>query len=378
MDEATPTYITVAIHTYGKALELKSVLEAEGIETILQNINLKNPCVGAGVRVRIKETDLPAALRVIENPDAFSSHEGSGDGDRRKRTILVPVDFSDHSMKACEAAFSIATAQHASIHLLHTYTDPYLTDSLQLSESLTYEVEETFNRRNMQLLADRQMDHCKSTLRDRIKKGELPPVNISSTVVEGIPEEAIIKATKDLSPILVVMGTRGADAKERDLIGSVTAEVLDSSRVPVFTVPPLEKRSADLLGNVMNLMMFVNFDQEDFIALDLLHRFLPPSRDGKISFISLKSPKSAANFNAQSYHGLLNYAERHYPESHFSVSCATADELLASFSNVTPGSIPDLIAVPSRHRNLFARLFNPGMAHKLLFHTDIPMIVIPV
>ena len=38
----------------------------------------------------------------------------------------------------------------------------------------------------------------------------------------------------------------------------------------------------------------------------------------------------------------------------------------------------DLIVVPNRRRNAFSRLFNPGLAHRLLFHTDIPMLVIPV
>jgi len=38
----------------------------------------------------------------------------------------------------------------------------------------------------------------------------------------------------------------------------------------------------------------------------------------------------------------------------------------------------DLVVVPNRRRNAFSRLFNPGLAHKLLFRTDIPMLVIPV
>ena len=66
-------YITVAIHTFDRALALRSLLESEGIEVVLQNVNLTDPAIASGVRVRILETDLPLALRVIENADVFSS-----------------------------------------------------------------------------------------------------------------------------------------------------------------------------------------------------------------------------------------------------------------------------------------------------------------
>lgn len=64
--------ITIAIHTYDKAHELKNILECEGIKVTLQNVNLTNPTVSAGIRVRINESDLPLALRLIENIEIFS------------------------------------------------------------------------------------------------------------------------------------------------------------------------------------------------------------------------------------------------------------------------------------------------------------------
>ena len=34
--------------------------------------------------------------------------------------------------------------------------------------------------------------------------------------------------------------------------------------------------------------------------------------------------------------------------------------------------------VPNKKKNVFARFFNPTLAHKILFHADIPMMTIPV
>ena len=46
--------ITVAIHTYAKALILKSLLENEGIPVVINNVNLIQPVVSSGVRVTRK------------------------------------------------------------------------------------------------------------------------------------------------------------------------------------------------------------------------------------------------------------------------------------------------------------------------------------
>ena len=56
--------VTLAILTYTKAQILKNVLENEGIETYIHNVNQIQPVVSSGVRLRIKESDLPRALKI--------------------------------------------------------------------------------------------------------------------------------------------------------------------------------------------------------------------------------------------------------------------------------------------------------------------------
>ena len=59
--------VTLAILTYAKAQILKNVLENEGIETYIHNVNQIQPVVSSGVRLRIKESDLPRALKITES-----------------------------------------------------------------------------------------------------------------------------------------------------------------------------------------------------------------------------------------------------------------------------------------------------------------------
>ncbi|MDE6176926.1 MAG: universal stress protein, partial [Paramuribaculum sp.] len=168
--------------------------------------------------------------------------------------------------------------------------------------------------------------------------------------------------------------------KERELIGSVTAEVLDTVRYPIFTVPPAspsgESSACDTTADYRRVMMFVTFEQDDFLTLDALHRFLPHSENLEITFVRIG--KRAPLYNAHTYHNLLNYAEKHYPECHFSVSEQTVASLMEGFGGDSSKHNPDLIVVPNKKKNAFARLFNPGIAHRILFNADIPMMVVPV
>lgn len=124
--------VTLAILTYSKAQILKNVLENEGIEAYIHNVNLIQPVISSGVRVRIKESDLPRALKIVED-SAWLSEEIGEEKPKKQRSnkILVPVDFSDYSMKACEFGFNFAAEIHAEVALMHVYFSPVYMPSLQ-------------------------------------------------------------------------------------------------------------------------------------------------------------------------------------------------------------------------------------------------------
>lgn len=372
--------ITVAIHTYDKAHKLKSILECEGVKVVLQNVNLSSPVVSSGVRVRINESDLPLALRVIENieifaPSALKECPESG------AIVLVPIDFSEYSELACRIAFHIAQAHKASIHLLHTYIDPVMSDraALQLSDTMTFDdgfdaVTQIQEDRSLQEIADRKLKAFESTLRESIKDGVIPPVKFTSEITEGLPEEVIDDYASRTHPLLIVMGTRGADVKNRELVGSVTAEVLDSCRTTVFTVP--ESTRFKSINELHRVVYFASSGQEDILALDALYRLFP---DASLDVTLVNLPSKKFSLSApDSSQRLLQYCKENYPAYTFHVAPLTLTNPIDDFKKIEGERPIDLIVVSNRRKNIFARLFNPSLAHKLLFHSDIPMMSIPV
>ncbi|WP_418986700.1 universal stress protein, partial [Bacteroides heparinolyticus] len=119
--------VTLAILTYVKAQILKNVLENEGIETYIHNVNQIQPVVSSGVRVRIKESDLPHALRITESSSWLSEEVVGGKTpkiEKNNNKVLIPVDFSGYSLKACEFGFNLAQNIDAEAVLLHVYFTP--------------------------------------------------------------------------------------------------------------------------------------------------------------------------------------------------------------------------------------------------------------
>ncbi len=370
--------ITLAIHTYNRAQFLKTILENEGISVTLQNVNLENPVVSSGIRVRIFESDLPLALRIVENIELFTS-DGKTDSNTTHQ-ILVPVDFSPHSVIAADYAFHFAEKHNASIVILHTYLDPVtLGSNLQLTDTLTFDDSEAaMEQAEVDSIidheAEKQMERFVKQLREKVKSGEIPPVKFRTEIREGVPEDVIAEMASEIHPILIVMGTRGAGKKERELVGSVTAEVLDTCRFSVFTVP--ESTSVDKLKNISEVLLLSSLDQEDILALDTLYRLFPLAQFN-VTLVSMPSRKHPDG-DPDAQHSLIEYCRRHYEGFTFNSDSVKKDTLVNDFERICSALSPQLIVVPNRKKNIFARLFNPGIAHKLLFHTDVPMMVIPV
>lgn len=373
--------LTVAIHTYEKALELKSLLEREGIAVVLHNVNLSEPSVSSGVRVRIKEADLPLALRIIENSEIFILPDDNDRVAAPQPDILVPVDFSTYSLKACALAFDIAKRHNGRITLLHAYVPPTRIN-IQISATLDFSAgngEEQGNDivvdNELYAAARKRLDDFTATLKELIKAGQLPPVKYTTEIVAAVPEDAILEISKRHKPMIIVMGTRGAEKKERELIGSVTAEVLDSCRQPVFTIP--EQNDLKTLDDVRDVILISNLDQNDMLALDALSR-LSPHTAMNIHIIHIAGKRLRGVASERECEMMLEYCRTHYPVCTFTMQSLDTDHAVEYLNSLNTDKGISLIVVPNKKKNILARLFNPSLAHRLLFHADIPLMAVPV
>lgn len=368
--------ITIAIHTYDRASELKNTLEAEGIPVTLQNVNLENPVVASGMRVRIPESDLPLALRIIENPHVFTSSDTSSQ--ESSHYILVPIDFTDYSFRALCDAIRIAASVKADVCVLHSFIDPDEPGAMQLAPTLSYESTDLIGRMELEQETTREVKKFVDRATELMKRGLLPPVKIIQKVVEGVPEDVISEYASVNPPMLIVMGTRGAYKKEKDLIGSVTAEVLDECRYSILAIP--EGARSKPSHTVENVVFFTNLDQEDLVAIDCLKRLLP--QEGvKISLINITGKKRLLKLRQYQtdIESIYKYCREHYPDYEFSSKTIDATNVIEDVDKIFEGMGIDIIVIPNKKKkNVFTRMFSPSLAQKILFHSERPILAIPV
>ena len=369
--------VTLAILTYSKAQILKSVLENEGIETYIHNVNLIQPVVSSGVRLRIKESDLPKALKITES-SAWLSEEVVGEkspnnDDKKRNIILIPVDFSDYSMKACQIGFNIAQNTESEVVLLHVYFTPIYASSLPYGDVFSYQFSDDESVKNILQKVHSDLNKLSDKIKEKINSKEFPEIKFSCILREGIPEEEILRYAKDNEPQLIVMGTRGKNQKDIDLIGSVTAEVIDRSRVTVLAIP----ENTSLIDFIVakRVAFITTFDQRDLISFDGFINSMKPF-DFSISLIHLSEEKNKDSWDEIKLAGIKEYFQKQYPDLDIQYDLVLNDDFLNSLDQYIKEHEIDIIALTSYKRNIFSRLFNPGIARKMIFHSDTPLLVI--
>lgn len=365
--------VTLAIHTEEKAQILKKVLESENIEVFISDVDLENHGVSTGVRIRIKEKDLPKALNVVESRHLFSyNEEETYRVDDGRRRILVPVDFSDYSLKACSIAFNMAREIKAKVKILHVYFNPYYPTALPIAEAFAYQGKEEKEFQNIIEKVKQNIQKLCNVIDQKIASGELPAVNYSYVLKEGLPEEEIVNFAKEYKPALIVMGTRGKDQKDADLIGSVTAEVIEMTDIPMIAIP--EKTSFDDLKKVKHISFLTNFSQRDLISFDLMTKLLE-SYNIKLSIVHI-SVKKGDKWDEIKLAGIKAYFLKQYPKMELDYKLLDTSDMLKSLDEYIKNDNVDILALTTSKRNIFARMFSPSIPRKMLFHSDTPLLVL--
>lgn len=360
--------ITLAIHTYEKALSLKSILESEGVKTVLNNVNLSSPSISSGVRVRINECDLPLALRIVENQDIFNDQNCD-----LSPVVLAPIDFSDYSFQASLVAFNFAKILKSRLEFIHSFINYTPIDKIHFAND-DYEKNEC--NCNYEQDAKDKFVKFSNNLKNQIKLGIIPPIKFTTKLVEGVPEDSIIEYAKGVKPQLIIMGTRGTEKKEKELIGSVTGEVLDGCRFPVLAIP--ETANITNLDALKHIVFFCNIEHEDIVALDLLYRLFT-NKSFNITIIPVPHKNlHVVDSHINSHSELIKYCQKNYPRFNFNIQPLSLDKTSSILNEIRQRSNIDLIVIPNKKKNVFSRFFNPSLAHKILLHSNIPMMTIPI
>jgi len=141
--------------------------------------------------------------------------------------LLVPMDFSDAALAACDLAQSLAAHTDGVVVLLKVIEPSQ--EIMSLDPMLALGAQQLFKDLDEQLLDANhvRLETLAQTLRDQGCQAE-------TTVVRGHPKDLICQLAQDRGVDLIVMGSRGLGTLRQLLLGSVSNYVLQHAPCPVL------------------------------------------------------------------------------------------------------------------------------------------------
>lgn len=136
--------------------------------------------------------------------------------------ILVPIDGSDNSFRALDAALLLSEKLGAKVTAVHVMEDvPVLHIE---SEKLLRKLLEDYKKENQLILTK-----CSEIANN---KG----IKIETKLLQGNPSSVIIDYCENEKQDIIIMGSRGMGKFKELVLGSVSNKVLHHSSCPVMIV----------------------------------------------------------------------------------------------------------------------------------------------
>lgn len=270
-------------------------------------------------------------------------------------TVIVPTDFSVNAQKAANYAMSLFD-ESADIHLVNAFQIPHsgATVMISLTEILEKDATELLESEKQRLLSEFIGSDDRVTTVARM----------------GEPETVIRRYAKEVNADLVIMGTQGASGIKGMLIGSVASSVLESSVIPVMTVPAecdlgLPTKIAFAADEAaLNQMQIPDklADLANFYSAEI-HVVNVVSAE-KAKETGLSGDESGRSIN------LINGLSHVY---HFVVD----EDVEHGLEAFLKGHPINLLALVNRKHDLVSRLFNRSMTKRMMLHSKTPILAIP-
>lgn len=364
--------ITIATHPYSRAQLLRGRLEAEGIECFLSNINLVQPQISGGVKIKINEKDAEQALQIIDKIKEEYGEAKQKTVERLKniRRILVPFDFSEPSINACDFAIGLAAKLKAEIKLLYSYfnpiviSEPYLEDS-----SYIFQMDKVVG--NIAAEAKSQMTRMIAKIKQQAEKEGSGRIKISYHLDRGSPDDVILNFAESWDPGVIVMGTKGTGKASVNYLGGVTKKIIAKTQVPVLVVP--QQYIYRGIHYISKVLYATNFDDSDFKALRTLMTLLRPF-NVRIYCVHIATEEETT-FDNVKMNNLKEHLKTEFNDYNLNCDLIQRDDVLQGLEDYIEDKEIDLLALTTRKRGVIERLFNPSLAKQMLFHTNIPLFV---
>ena len=272
------------------------------------------------------------------------------------KKIVVPVDFSDHSLYALKTAALLAEKNESTIYALHMLD----MQEMSLSESEVYLHEKTAF---LLKLAEKRFH-------DFLKKDFLNNVRVVPIIKHYKVFKEVDAVAEEMNADLIVMGSHGASGFKEFFVGSNTQKVIRHATVPVLVIKN-EMTNIDFI----DIVVATDFSEESIPAFHKLLKTLEPM-NAKKHIVYVNAPfdsfKTTPEMDALADNFLMKLEGNTDRKINVHFICArTIMKGILDFSNSVGA---DLIAVITHGRKGLTHFIEGSVAEDVTNHATLPII----
>jgi nucleotide-binding universal stress UspA family protein len=276
------------------------------------------------------------------------------------KKIIVPIDFSEHSEYALEAAANIAKKYNSELIVLHMLE---LSNAILTAGSDALSEEAVFYLK----LAEQKFETF-------LDKSYLEGVEVTQIVKHFKVWSEVNDVANEHDANLIVMGSHGASGIKEVLVGSNTEKVVRHSDIPVLVI----KHNPILLD--FEDGVFASDFSEEAITPYLNARTTFDKIGAKMHLVYVNSPdanfkssseidKKVASFLKKAEGDLENLSKVNV------VSDYSIEKGILNFANVIGA---DLIAVATHGRKGLAHFFEGSISEDIANHSTLPVMTFKI
>lgn len=264
--------------------------------------------------------------------------------------ILVPIDFSENSIKALETALSLANEKKTNILLVHVIELVYDFAS-QAEIALT----------SLHSDGEAQMKKIIKTYEDR-------KIPMQSVVLEGTAAITIARIAEEEEVDLIVMGTQGASGIKKTLIGTVTVNLVKESSCPILIIPAQTK-----VKEINKLTLALEFSDHEEDFLDWVAEL---SDQWKLDLEIIHIQASKGFREKLQLLGAGRYFSEKYPELNVKIKSSFDEDPSHGLERFMEKEKDMILGMCHKHRNLWEQLSKKSHSIEMAYHTHIPLLVL--
>ncbi len=285
--------------------------------------------------------------------------------------ILVPVNFSDYSLNALAYAITLAEKFRAGIFILHCFADYVFLGEDRIEGSDISEAEDlktVIEKRDIE--SGEKLKKLTREIMESMNQNQKKNIQFEYRFEYGNPEDVIPLVSNKEAFDVIIMGTKTKGEPIKEALGSITNDVVQKAKAPVLAVPSHSLVDHTRLGKVMFLL---ELNDRDFISLHRLIRLTSPF-NAEINAVLHCNSKADKN-EKRRMEQLKTYCDTTYTNYNINFDIIMGKNYLKVIEQYISDKEIDLIAMTRRKRTLLRKFFIPSVTRKMLFNTNIPILI---